>query len=86
MTTRMNSPTLSRHSTRELLAMKARTEKRVKNDAEYILRLTREHDDLKLMLGLIAPKRGALATRSPGLGHVLGESRAGFDGQIEHDR
>ena len=54
-------PTLSRHSTKELLAMKDRTEKRVKRDAEYILRLTREHDDLKLMLGLIAQE---LARRS----------------------
>lgn len=42
--------------------MKDRTEKRVKSDAEYILRLTSEHDDLKLMLGLIAQE---LARRSP---------------------
>jgi hypothetical protein len=55
-------PALSRHSTKDLLAMKARTEERVANDAKYILRLTREHDDLKLMLGLIAQE---LARRSP---------------------
>ena len=33
--------------------MKDRTEKRVKSDAEYIMELTAQHNDLKLMLRLI---------------------------------
>ena len=46
-------PTLTKLSTKELLAMQNRTKEKILDDAAYILLRTQEHDDLKLMLNLV---------------------------------
>ena len=46
-------PTLSKHSTRELLAMRERVKDRIEADEEYHLRQARELDDLRMFETLI---------------------------------
>ena len=49
----MNLPTLTELSTKELLAMRDRTEKRIEADSAYVMRRLQETDDLRRMVALI---------------------------------
>ena len=46
-------PMLSKHSTRELLAMRERVTKRIRSDEEYYQERARELEDLKMFKTLI---------------------------------
>ena len=46
-------PTLSKHSTRELLAMRERVTERIRRDEDYHLQKARELEDLKMFETMI---------------------------------